>query len=61
MIISDVSGLLCDDENAMSIHQAKRSQVLTTSIQIALVDLLRWLQVAPSAVVGHSSGEIAAA
>ncbi|KAI4212661.1 MAG: hypothetical protein LQ349_009335, partial [Xanthoria aureola] len=37
------------------------SQPLTTALQIALVDLLRSWGIHPSAVVGHSSGEIAAA
>lgn len=34
------------------------SQPLCTSVQIALVDLLRFWGVQPKAVVGHSSGEI---
>lgn len=37
------------------------SQPLCTAIQIGLVELLRTWGVAPRAVVGHSSGEIAAA
>ncbi|KAL9001809.1 MAG: hypothetical protein Q9188_005223 [Gyalolechia gomerana] len=37
------------------------SQPVCTALQVALVDLLRALQVSPSAVIGHSSGEIGAA
>ncbi|KAF2264111.1 ketoacyl-synt-domain-containing protein [Lojkania enalia] len=37
------------------------SQALCTVIQVALVDLLNEVNIKPSAVVGHSSGEIAAA
>jgi acyl transferase domain-containing protein len=37
------------------------AQPLCTIIQVAMVDLLRSWQVHPTAVVGHSSGEIAAA
>ncbi|KAJ2998897.1 hypothetical protein NUW58_g172 [Xylaria curta] len=37
------------------------SQPLCTALQIALVDLLRSFNLIPTAVVGHSSGEIAAA
>lgn len=37
------------------------SQAMTTALQIALVELLRSFNILPSAVVGHSSGEIAAA
>lgn len=40
---------------------AELSQPLCTAIQIALVDTLDALAIAPDAVVGHSSGEIAAA
>ena len=37
------------------------SQPLCTALQIALVDLLKDFNIVPSTVVGHSSGEIAAA
>ncbi|KID94120.1 Beta-ketoacyl synthase, partial [Metarhizium majus ARSEF 297] len=43
------------------VSSAEISQPLCTAIQIALVDSLRALGIVPSAVVGHSSGEIAAA
>ncbi|PYH44099.1 putative polyketide synthase [Aspergillus saccharolyticus JOP 1030-1] len=39
----------------------ERAQPCCTALQIALVDLLRSLNVSPAVVVGHSSGEIAAA
>jgi acyl transferase domain-containing protein len=41
--------------------EAEVAQPATTCLQIALVDLLRCLDVDASTVVGHSSGEIAAA
>jgi acyl transferase domain-containing protein len=37
------------------------SQPLCTALQVALVDLLATWNIKPSAVVGHSSGELAAA
>lgn len=40
---------------------AELNQPICTVLQIALVDLLRHWDVTPAAVVGHSSGEIAAA
>ncbi|XWW98486.1 hypothetical protein V2A60_006486 [Cordyceps javanica] len=43
------------------IETAELSQPVCTAVQLALVDLLRDWQVLPGAVVGHSSGEIAAA
>ncbi|KAK5996166.1 Highly reducing polyketide synthase gloL [Cladobotryum mycophilum] len=43
------------------IHEAEMSQPLCTALQVALVNKFAALGVAPSAVVGHSSGEIAAA
>lgn len=48
-------------ESASNVNQAGYSQPLCTVLQMALVDLLEHWGVRPSAVVGHSSGEIAAA
>ncbi|KAL9085918.1 MAG: hypothetical protein Q9165_007401 [Trypethelium subeluteriae] len=42
------------------IHNAELSQPLVTALQIALVNLISQWNVTPSAVVGHSSGEITA-
>ncbi|KKK21517.1 hypothetical protein AOCH_006732, partial [Aspergillus ochraceoroseus] len=47
--------------DASRIGEAALSQPLCTAIQVVLVDLLRAAGVTFSAVVGHSSGEIAAA
>lgn len=43
------------------VQEAEFSQPLCTAVQIALVDLFAAIGVEPCAVVGHSSGEIAAA
>ncbi|KAK1985893.1 beta-ketoacyl synthase domain-containing protein [Colletotrichum cereale] len=43
------------------IQDPRISQPATTAVQVALVDLLRSCNITPSSVVGHSSGEIAAA
>lgn len=43
------------------LHEAEFSQPCLAAVQIALVDLFRAWGVAPHAVVGHSSGETAAA
>jgi acyl transferase domain-containing protein len=52
--------LLAPAENS-HIHKAEISQPLCTAVQIALVDLLNKWNVTPTATIGHSSGEIAAA
>ncbi|ESZ98068.1 hypothetical protein SBOR_1599 [Sclerotinia borealis F-4128] len=48
-------------QSTTRIDESTVSQPLTTSIQIALVQLLRSLNVTPDRVLGHSSGELAAA
>ena len=65
-MLSIVMCLLWVDELAKptaksNIHNADISQPATTAIQIGIVVILRHWNIKPSAVVGHSSGEIAAA
>ncbi|KAE8358146.1 hypothetical protein BDV27DRAFT_163862 [Aspergillus caelatus] len=48
-------------EGTSRLHEAAIAQPLCTAVQIILVKLLRSLGITFSAVVGHSSGEIAAA
>ncbi|KAK1140234.1 Type I Iterative Polyketide synthase (PKS) [Aspergillus melleus] len=48
-------------ESSASIDEPQYSQPLTTCLQIALVDLIKSFGISPTIVVGHSSGEIAAA
>lgn len=43
------------------VNQVSKSQPTCTAIQIALVDLIHHWGIRPTSVVGHSSGEIAAA
>lgn len=58
----DILHELRHENPAMSrIHEPKFAQPATTAVQVALVDLLKAAGICPEAVVGHSSGEIAAA
>ena len=49
------------DKLSSSLDKAEFAQPLCTAIQIALVNLLQSWGISPAGVVGHSSGEIAAA
>ncbi|KAK0710384.1 hypothetical protein B0T21DRAFT_340648 [Apiosordaria backusii] len=49
------------DEGLSRVHKSTISQPLCTAIQIALVDVLHTMGISFHTVVGHSSGEIAAA
>ncbi|KAJ5701376.1 ketoacyl-synt-domain-containing protein [Penicillium malachiteum] len=53
--------MLSCDHDTSRINESEISQPATTALQIALVDLLGSLGVLSHSVVGHSSGEIAAA
>lgn len=52
---------LLKTEDDSRVGQSQISQPVTTAVQIAIVDLLETWGIRPSYVVGHSSGEIAAA
>nr|POE77902.1 reducing polyketide synthase fub1 [Quercus suber] len=52
---------LCEPAAVSSVNEPAFSQPLCTVIQIGLIDILKSLNVFPSVVLGHSSGEIAAA
>ncbi|KAB8227946.1 uncharacterized protein BDW43DRAFT_316356 [Aspergillus alliaceus] len=49
------------DKGSSRVNDPEFSQPLCTAIQVAAVDLLHSFGISPAAVVGHSSGEIAAA
>ncbi|KAM0251922.1 hypothetical protein ACHAQJ_007937 [Trichoderma viride] len=52
---------LLDKPTVSKINDVTRSQPICTAVQVALVNMLRSWGVTPTAVIGHSSGEIAAA
>ena len=52
---------LLKEKGLSNVNGPEFSQPLCTALQIALVELLRSFGITPTAVVGHSSGEIAAA
>ena len=56
-----ISEELTKCEGASNIYKSAFSQPLCTILQLGLVEILRFWGFAASAVVGHSSGEIAAA
>ncbi|KAF2656390.1 hypothetical protein K491DRAFT_778066 [Lophiostoma macrostomum CBS 122681] len=56
-----IEDILINDDMAHMIHESMVSQTVCTALQIALVELLASFGVSPTATVGHSSGEIAAA
>ncbi|KAJ5287311.1 polyketide synthase [Penicillium angulare] len=61
MVLSIANRLADELRNADKIDLPEYSQPMLTALQIALVDLLNSFGIVPKAVVGHSSGEIAAA
>ncbi|KAH6656006.1 hypothetical protein BKA67DRAFT_515368 [Truncatella angustata] len=56
-----LQGAILEPAETSTINQASRSQPVCTAIQIALIQLLAQWGIHPSTVLGHSSGEIAAA
>ncbi|KAL9045279.1 MAG: hypothetical protein Q9214_001655, partial [Letrouitia sp. 1 TL-2023] len=55
------SAELQKDQTRSDISSPEKAQPICTAVQIALVDLLASWRISPRAVLGHSSGEIAAA
>lgn len=60
-IANNDQGQLVAPKKTSRVSEAEVSQPCCTAVQVALVDLLRDYGIRPAAVVGHSSGEIAAA
>ena len=57
----DLMSELCRPKTESRVNEPALAQPLSTAVQLGLVDLLAGFGVAPAVVVGHSSGEIAAA
>lgn len=57
----DLVSELCRPKAESRINEPAYAQPLSTAVQIGLVELLAELDILPTSVVGHSSGEIAAA
>ncbi|KAF3180338.1 hypothetical protein TWF788_006851 [Orbilia oligospora] len=57
----DLEEELSRDASNSRVNDTDISQPLSTALQIALVDLLEHIQIRPAVVIGHSSGEVAAA
>ncbi|KAI1356404.1 hypothetical protein F5Y01DRAFT_309815 [Xylaria sp. FL0043] len=55
-----IEDVLKEDPEHSQVHQAELSQPLVTALQIMIVNLLFQWGMTPRAVIGHSSGEIAA-
>ncbi|KAK4149174.1 putative lovastatin nonaketide synthase [Chaetomidium leptoderma] len=58
--IWSILGELLKPEDQSQLHRAELAQPLSTALQIALVRQFKRLGVTPTAIVGHSSGEITA-
>ncbi|KAK4172362.1 putative polyketide synthase [Triangularia setosa] len=56
-----IEGELCNLEGSSRVHKAEFGHPLTIALQIALVDALKSWGMQPDLVLGHSSGEMAAA
>ncbi|KAJ5713479.1 polyketide synthase [Penicillium malachiteum] len=56
-----ISIILKDRSNDSPINEAAFAQPVTTAVQIGVVEVLRALGISTHGVIGHSSGEIAAA
>ncbi|KAE8353277.1 hypothetical protein BDV28DRAFT_110952 [Aspergillus coremiiformis] len=56
-----LEGELACEKDISRVNEPEFSQVLCTAVQIALVDLFESVGIQPTVVLGHSSGEIAAA
>ncbi|KAF7953322.1 hypothetical protein EAE96_006533 [Botrytis aclada] len=52
---------LAHDESASNVNDPAYAQPLCTALQLALIEMLREFGISPTIVLGHSSGEIAAA